>query len=281
VRYVHGLDLISIERDGEVSVYLVDRLGSTRVLTDLDGEVVATYTYDAFGALLDSTGEVENDYLFAGEQFDGALEQYYLRQRFYDAETGRFTRRDTYEGRIGELITLHKYLYGNANPVNNIDLTGFYSLVIGYRIPHSEVVLIDRDGMRAYGTRAKQLKPQDHVGIVINSSGFQGGSVGFGTIDTFEPNNVDESSYGSLQVVISNGRDDDIFPEALEQSIEREIKFIEDSNTPYNFHQKNSNATAFQVLQNVLGERPKLTTVSPLLVPGWNRDPITGSTYDG
>ncbi len=128
VRYVHGLDLISVERDGEVSVYLVDGLGSTRVLTDLDGEVVATYSYDAFGELLDSTGEVENDYLFAGEQFDGELEQYYLRQRFYDAGVGRFTRRDTYEGRIGEPVTLHKYLYGNANPVNFTDPSGLYSV---------------------------------------------------------------------------------------------------------------------------------------------------------
>jgi RHS repeat-associated protein len=89
---------------------------------------VATYTYDAFGELLDSTGEVENDYLFAGEQFDGELEQYYLRQRFYDAGVGRFTRRDTYEGRIGEPVTLHKYLYGNANPVNFVDPSGLYSV---------------------------------------------------------------------------------------------------------------------------------------------------------
>jgi len=106
----------------------VDGLGSTRVLTDLDGEVVATYTYDAFGELLDSTGEVENDYLFAGEPFDGELEQYYLRQRFYDAGVGRFTRRDSFEGRIGEPITLHKYLYGNVNPVYFVDPSGLYSI---------------------------------------------------------------------------------------------------------------------------------------------------------
>jgi RHS repeat-associated protein len=124
VRYIHGLDLISVEQDGEVSVYLVDGLGSTRVLTDLDGEVVATYTYDAFGELLDSTGEVENDYLFAGEQFDGELEQYYLRQRFYDAETGRFTRRDTWEGDISQPLSLHKYIYTHADPINYIDPSG-------------------------------------------------------------------------------------------------------------------------------------------------------------
>jgi RHS repeat-associated protein len=77
---------------------------------------------------LGSTGEVENDYLFAGEQFDGELEQYYLRQRFYDAGVGRFTRRDTYEGRVGEPVTLHKYLYGNANPVNFTDPSGLSAL---------------------------------------------------------------------------------------------------------------------------------------------------------
>lgn len=68
--------------------------------------VVRTTDYDVFGELLDATGEVENDYLFAGEQFDRELKQYYLRQQFYDAGVGWFTRRDTYEGRIGKPITL-------------------------------------------------------------------------------------------------------------------------------------------------------------------------------
>ncbi len=103
-------------------------MGSTRVLTDLDGNVVADYNYEAFGELIDSTGDVENNYLFAGEQFDGDLEQYYLRDRYYDQNVGRFLRRDTYEGRLNEPITLHKYLYANANPVYYTDPTGLFSL---------------------------------------------------------------------------------------------------------------------------------------------------------
>ncbi len=35
---------------------------------------MATCTYDVFGELLESTGEVENDYLFAGKQFNGELD---------------------------------------------------------------------------------------------------------------------------------------------------------------------------------------------------------------
>ena len=120
--------MISVEQDGEISIYQVDGLGSTRVLTDLDGNVVADYNYEAFGELIDSTGDVENDYLFAGEQFDGDLGQYYLRQRFYDQNVGRFTRRDVYEGRSEEPLTLHKYLYAHSDPINGTDPSGYFTI---------------------------------------------------------------------------------------------------------------------------------------------------------
>ncbi len=123
--YVYGLDLISQERNGEDWFYFVDGLGSTRGLTDGSGEVTDAYWYDAYGNLLEHEGDSENDYLFAGEQFDEALGQYYLRQRYYDAATGRFTRRDTWEGRLEEPITLNKYLYANGNPIYYVDPSGF------------------------------------------------------------------------------------------------------------------------------------------------------------
>ena len=126
--YTYGLDLIEQERDGDESYYSVDGLGSTRGLTDENGEVTDSYVYDAFGNLIGSNGETENDYLFAGEQFDETLGQYYFRQRYYEPTTGRFTRRDTYEGRQGEPITLNKYVYGNANPVSYTDPTGLFGL---------------------------------------------------------------------------------------------------------------------------------------------------------
>jgi RHS repeat-associated protein len=132
VRYVHGLDLISQSNNGQQSVYLVDGLGSTRVLADESGGVIDSYTYDAFGSLINSTGGTENKYLFAGEQFDENLGQYYLRARYYDPSAGRFTRRDTYEGDVFEPATLHKYLYAHANPVNGIDPSGLYPISLSY-----------------------------------------------------------------------------------------------------------------------------------------------------
>jgi RHS repeat-associated protein len=125
--YVYGLDLISQERGVNDSFYLVDGLGSTRGLTDASGVVTDTYSYDAFGNLIASAGGTANNYLFAGEQFDSNLDQYYLRQRYYNQNSGRFTRRDTYEGSLEDPMSLHKYLYGNANPVTYTDPTGLFS----------------------------------------------------------------------------------------------------------------------------------------------------------
>ena len=126
--YVYGLDLISQERGVNDSYYLVDGLGSTRGLTDASGVVTDTYSYDAFGNLIASAGNVENNYLFAGEQFDEDLEQYYLRQRYYNPSVGRFTRVDSYEGRRSDPMSRHDYLYTHANPVNFTDPSGLYTL---------------------------------------------------------------------------------------------------------------------------------------------------------
>ncbi|NJL63047.1 MAG: hypothetical protein HC903_15945, partial [Methylacidiphilales bacterium] len=124
IKYVYGHDLIAQGQGNSRNFYHVDGLGSTRVLSDSQGNVVSTYNYDAYGKLIDSTGGVENKYLFVGEQFDEALGDYYNRARYYDADTGRFTRKDDYEGRIGKPITLHKYVYTHDNPVNYIDPSG-------------------------------------------------------------------------------------------------------------------------------------------------------------
>ncbi|WP_323227209.1 RHS repeat-associated core domain-containing protein [Spirulina sp. 06S082] len=93
-------------------------------MTDENGNITDVYSYDAYGNLTNSVGNSENSYLFAGEQFDDNLDQYYLRQRYYDPSVGRFTRRDTYEGDNFDPITLHKYLYTGANPINAIDPSG-------------------------------------------------------------------------------------------------------------------------------------------------------------
>lgn len=127
--YTIGDDLLSQERNGKVSVYLYDGHGSVVGLTDENGVVTDTYSYDAFGNLLRSTGTTANNYRYCGEQFDDTTGLYYLRARYMDTSTGRFISQDTYQGDINDPVSLHKYLYADANPVTYCDPSGYFVLV--------------------------------------------------------------------------------------------------------------------------------------------------------
>jgi RHS repeat-associated protein len=128
VSYVYGKDLISQQRESNRTTYLVDGIGSTIALSDHNGNITDQYTYDVYGNLIGTAGTTQNNYLFTGEQWDQNLNQYYLRQRYYSQETGRFTRKDSHEGSLSHPLTLNKYLYANGNPVINVDPSGLYSL---------------------------------------------------------------------------------------------------------------------------------------------------------
>ncbi len=128
VIFSYGDDLLNQSRDGTTSFFHYDGLGSTRSLSDSSGNLTDTYNYEAFGELLNLTGTTDNNYLFAGEQLDANLEQYYLRARYYDQGIGRFTQIDKFDGIYIEPQSLHKYLYGESEPVNNIDPSGNISL---------------------------------------------------------------------------------------------------------------------------------------------------------
>jgi RHS repeat-associated protein len=86
--------------------------------------VTDTYDFDAFGNLINSTGTTPNNYLFAGEQFDPDLGLYYNRARYLDVRAGRFWGMDTEEGQDQDPLSLHKYLYADADPVDGVDPTG-------------------------------------------------------------------------------------------------------------------------------------------------------------
>lgn len=103
-------------------------------MTRANGDVTDTYTYDAFGILTDvddlGTPTV-NHYRYAGEQWDAELGMYYLRARYYHPDVDRFWSMDTFEGTQSDPLSLHKYLYAHANPVNGVDPSGHEFNLIG------------------------------------------------------------------------------------------------------------------------------------------------------
>ena len=116
-------------RPGAGVVLSADGLGSVRCLSDSSGVMTDRYSYDAYGTLTGSSGASANPYRYRGEQYDSDLDAYSLRARYYQPGTGRFLATDPVEGVHNSPISLHRYLYGNSEPINHIDPSGEFSVV--------------------------------------------------------------------------------------------------------------------------------------------------------
>jgi RHS repeat-associated protein len=127
--YTYGLDLISQRQAaGTVHFYGYDGHGSVRFLANTSGTVSDTYSYDAYGTTLVTSGATPNSYRYTGEQFDSDLGVYFLRARYLKTDTGRFLTMDQYHGSQHDPLSLHKYLYAHDNPANMIDPTGHFTM---------------------------------------------------------------------------------------------------------------------------------------------------------
>jgi RHS repeat-associated protein len=180
--------------------YLHDGHGSVAFLADETALLIDAYRYDAFGQLLEAqvrnptTGVMEavtganaqyqtpNTYRYVGEQFDDALGLYYLRARLMNPLTGRMWSADTFEGAAGEPMSLHRYLYANADPVNRVDPSGHESLVgvsiastIGASIDamYNGVVSAIGEAMQAaiFGAEAGKSVNDVVIGFVLDQTG--------------------------------------------------------------------------------------------------------------
>jgi len=126
--YTYGLQRISEEQEissaWTPSFYGYDAMGSVRQLTNATGTVTDTYEYDAYGNFFTTSGSTPNNYLYRGEQYDPDLGLYYLRARYYNPLTGRFTGRDPFGGYLLVPFSQHAYNYAAADPVNWRDPSG-------------------------------------------------------------------------------------------------------------------------------------------------------------
>ncbi|MGB8451173.1 MAG: RHS repeat-associated core domain-containing protein, partial [Anaerocolumna sp.] len=123
-RNVYGTNLIRRTADGVTYYYLYNGHADVTALITGDGTIAATYYYDAFGNILESTGDVDNNILYSGYQYDKETGLYYLNTRMYDPKTTRFLQEDTYTGDPNDPLSLNLYTYCSNNPVIYWDPTG-------------------------------------------------------------------------------------------------------------------------------------------------------------
>jgi RHS repeat-associated protein len=104
---------------GSALFFVGDHLGTTRGVTDAQGNLSSSVTYDSFGYV--TTGAAGTNYTYAGREFDADIGLFYYRARWYDPRQGRFISEDPI-GFNGRDINLYGYVWNN--PVNHRDPFG-------------------------------------------------------------------------------------------------------------------------------------------------------------
>ena len=122
--------IISACRNGTPVYYHYDGIGAVTGLTDLNGKLLQSYSYDAFGNALMTQGQgkgaknIVNPYGFSTKEYNPKSGLSYFGARYYDPAVGRFISKDLLSGNIYNPLSINKYPYVENNPVNLIDPLG-------------------------------------------------------------------------------------------------------------------------------------------------------------
>jgi RHS repeat-associated protein len=199
--FCEGRIIARMNRAGDVSFYHFDKTGNTLALTNGGGSVSASYGYDVFGAVIGREGTPDdNPFSYAGEfgVMDDGSDLYFMRHRYYDAQTGTFLQKDP----IGHYGGLNLYAYVDNNPVITVDpegtgfgiaiaiaaaligiaTTGIAAHKFGTKNPITRVLKVSQQGnaklnKQALGPNPKQefFNDPDHgMGQVMTTAGDKG-----------------------------------------------------------------------------------------------------------
>jgi len=150
-RYTHGPGIdepIAVTKGGSTYFFHQDGLGTITDLTDSSGATAKSYSYDAYGNILESPGTVEQPYTYTGREFDSESGLLYYRARYYDPTNGRFLQKDPIGFEVGDI---HFYSYVAGNPINFVDPHGLQAV---QSIPLGAAVGEASSGVAIGGTAA-------------------------------------------------------------------------------------------------------------------------------
>lgn len=106
--------------------YMTTQQGDITRIEDVNGNVLATYEYDAWGRLISSSGSLAeiNPLRYRGYYYDTETGFYYLQSRYYDPVVSRFINADRYASTGTGLLSYNMFAYCQNNPVNYSDPSG-------------------------------------------------------------------------------------------------------------------------------------------------------------
>ena len=93
--------------------YVKNLQGDILKVITATGTEAATYTYDAWGKLLTSSGDLAdiNPLRYRGYFYDTETSLYYLKSRYYDPEVGRFINPDAYASTGQGILGANMFAY--------------------------------------------------------------------------------------------------------------------------------------------------------------------------
>ena len=133
-----GINLISRETGSDKVYYFNNGHADVTALLDATTKNIRSqYKYDEFGNItsetyydsngVETTDEneiIKSQILYAGYQYDEESKYYNLHARYYDPQTARFLKQDTYRGTVADPLSLNLYTYCHNEPMMYYDPTG-------------------------------------------------------------------------------------------------------------------------------------------------------------
>ena len=135
--YLGSQRILTVNGIQEPHYYHSDHLGSSNVISDIDGKKEQRLEYYPYGKTYVSDGDKTTNYKYTGKEEDSSTGLYFYGARYYDSEIGRFIQPDTIVPSPYNPQDLNRYSYCNNNPINYIDPTGhswfskFWKSIVG------------------------------------------------------------------------------------------------------------------------------------------------------
>ena len=125
---------------GQTYYFVYNGQGDVIGLYNHGGKLIATYAYDAWGRCIEAKAVTADDdghavtdpdhiafinpFRYRGYMYDAESGLYYVGNRYYDPETGRFINADTITDGGAKLLGYNLFIYAANNPTNYSDATG-------------------------------------------------------------------------------------------------------------------------------------------------------------